>query len=276
MRHLRQSRRRSTSSGTICGGSSSVFAAGWAVSASCAPDLPRCVLGVSRILPWRLVQLGGTGGQVRMHVSQGLKVCWPMSASHRVWVSGGWNRCCFDGVCRPLYTPDPLTHMVSRISPFCDFLEKKGSYNPDVSHTGCLTQPLCLTCRGWCVGKHLCLTRRGRWCGNCTSVFYHTLRLTRGGCCVGTALVSNMPRLLCVLKRHSCLTRLGCCIRRLRLTPHIVSYTTHCVLHPAAVVWERHLCLTPRGGCVGKPLVSYTPRRLCGKLHKRQNDVIAN
>ena len=216
-----------------------------------------------------------------MHVSQGLKVCWPMSASHRVWVSGGWNRCCFDGVCRPLYTPDPLTHMVSHISPFSDFLEKKGPYKPNVSHTGCLTQPLCLTCRGWCVGKHFCLTRRGLWCGNCTSVLYHTLRLT-------PHTVSYTPRLLCgkgtcvlhaaavVWESHLCLTRLGCCIGRLRLTPHIVSYTTHCVLHPAAVVRERHLCLTRRGGCVGKPLVSYTPRRLCGKLHKRQHDVNEN
>lgn len=117
LRHLRQSRRRSTSSGTIFGGSSSVFAAGWAVSASFAPDLPRCLLGVSRILPWRLVQLGGTGGQVRMHVSQGLKVCWPMSASHRVWVSGGWNRCCFRWCLQALvHTRSTYTHGVSHIS----------------------------------------------------------------------------------------------------------------------------------------------------------------
>ena len=211
-----------------------------------------------------------------MHVSQGLKVCWPMSASHRVWVSGGWNCCCFDGVCRPLYTPDPLAHMVSRISPFCDFLEKKGSHKPNVSHTGCLTQPLCLTCRGWCVGKHLCLTRRGLWCGNCTSVLYHTLRLTRGGCCVGTALVSNLPRLLCFEKALMSYTP------RL-LYKALASYTTHCVLHHTLCLTPRGccvgkalVCLTPRRGCVGKPLVSYTPRRLCGKLHKRQNDVNEN
>lgn len=151
------------------------------------------------------------------------------------------------------------------------------SHTPGVLHSHCVLHAA--------VGvweKRLCLTRRGRWCGNCTSVLYHTLRLTRGGCCVGTALVSYMPRLLC-FERHSCLTRLGCCVgkalmsytRRL-LYKTLASYTTHCVLHSAAVVWERHLCLTHRGGCVGKPLVSYMPRRLCGKLHKRQNDVNAN
>lgn len=99
-------------------------------------------------------------------------------------------------------------------------------------------------------------------------VWERRLCLSCRGCCVlkDTRVLHTS---VVVWERRSCLTHGGCCVRQL------ACYTTHCVLHSAAVVWEGHLCLTHRGGCVGKPLVSYMPRRLCAKLHKRQNDVNA-
>lgn len=127
------------------------------------------------------------------------------------------------------------------------------SHTPGVLHSHCVLHAAVAV---W--EKHLCLSHRGCWCVNFTSVVQHTLRLTRCGCCVGTALVPVMPRLLC-FERHSCLTHLGCCVGKalMSYTRRLLCKTT-CLLHHT-------LCLTLRGCCVGRALVSYTPRRLCGK-----------
>ena len=143
-----------------------------------------------------------------------------------------------------------------------------------------------LTRRGCCVGKrYLCLMPHIvsytllLLCGEEALVSY-TPRLL----CVGKALMSYTPRLLCVGKALMSYTP--------RFLWALVSYTPRllcgkgtCVLHAAAVVWERHLrrvphivsytlplCLTCRCYCVGKALVSYTLWLLCGKLQERQDD----